>query len=148
MKEFMRRRFVPEHYKRDMYNKLQRLSQGNMSVDEYYKEMELLMIRTGTTEDPEATMARFFNGLNIEVQDRVEMVVYYNIQDLVHQVVRAKQQIKRRQVSTISGNTWRRSQHKNEDVGPSSRETSSNRSHGSVQKDASKSGLTMVDSSA
>ena len=74
-----------------MYNKLQRLSQGNMSVDEYYKEMELLMIRTGTTEDPEATMARFFNGLNIEVQDRVEMVVYYNIQDLVHQAVRAEQ---------------------------------------------------------
>ena len=151
MKEFMRRRFVPEHYKRDMYNKLQRLSQGNMSVDEYYKEMELLMIRTGTTEDPEATMARFFNGLNIEVQDRVEMVVYYNIQDLVHQVVRAEQQIKRRQVNIVPSttlNTWRRSQYKSEDVGPSSRATSSNRSHGSVQKDASKSGLSMVDSSA
>ena len=135
MKEFMRRRFVPGHYKRDMYNKLQRLSQGNMSVDEYYKEMELLMIRTGTTEDPEATMARFFNGLNIEVQDRVEMVVYYNIQDLVHQAVRAEQQIKRRQVNivpTTTLNTWRRSQYKSEDVGPSSRAISSNRSHGSV----------------
>jgi hypothetical protein len=71
MKEFMRRRFVPEHYKRDMYNKLQPLTQGNMSFDEYYKELELLMIRTGTTEDPEATMAHFFNGLNIEAQDRV-----------------------------------------------------------------------------
>ena len=151
MKEFMRQRFVPEHYRRDMYNKLQRLSQGNMSVDEYYKEMELLMIRTGTTEDPEATMARFFNGLNIEVQDRVEMVVYYNIQDLVHQAVRAEQQIKRRQVNivpTTTLNTWRRSQYKSEDVGPSSRATSSNHSHGSVQKDASKSGLSMVDSSA
>ena len=51
MKEFMRRHFVPEHYRRDMFNNLHRLSQGNMSVDEYYKEMELLMIRTGTTED-------------------------------------------------------------------------------------------------
>ena len=114
-----------------MYNKLQRLSQGNMSVDEYYKEMELLMICTGTTEDPEATMARFFNGLNIEVQDRVEMVVYYNIQDLVHQAVRAEQQIKRRQVNIVPTtilNTWRRSQYKSEDVGPSSRATSSNRS--------------------
>lgn len=137
MEEFMRRRFVPEHYKRDMYNKLQRLSQGNMSVDEYYKEMELLMIHIGTTEDPEATMARFFNGLNVEVQYRVEMVVYYNIQDLVHQAVRAEQQIKRRQVSTVSNttlNTWRRSQHKSEDVGPSSRTTTSNRSHGSMQR--------------
>jgi hypothetical protein len=55
-----------------------------MSIDAYYKEMELLMIRTGTIEDPEATMSRFFNGLNVEVQDHVEMVVYYNIEDLVH----------------------------------------------------------------
>ena len=43
MKDRMRHRFVPEHYKRDMYNKLQRLTQGTKSVDEYYKEMELLM---------------------------------------------------------------------------------------------------------
>jgi hypothetical protein len=48
MKELMQHRFVPEHYKRDMYNKLQQLTQGTKSVDEYYKEMELLMIRTYT----------------------------------------------------------------------------------------------------
>jgi hypothetical protein len=52
------------------------------------------MIRTGTTEDPKATMSRFFNGLNVEVQDHVEMVVYYNIEDLMHQVERAEQQLK------------------------------------------------------
>uniref|UniRef100_A0ACD6ATB4 Uncharacterized protein n=1 Tax=Avena sativa TaxID=4498 RepID=A0ACD6ATB4_AVESA len=96
MTELMRRRFVPEHYKRDMHNKLQQLTQGTKSVDEYYKEMELLMIRTKTREDPEATMSRFFNGLNLEVQDRVEMVTYYDLQDLVHQAERADQQIKRR----------------------------------------------------
>ena len=54
-------------------------------MDEYYKEMELLMTCTGTTEDPEAMMSQFFNGLNIEVQDHLEMVIYYNLQDLVHQ---------------------------------------------------------------
>jgi hypothetical protein len=39
-------------------------------------------------------MSRFFSGLNVEVQDRVEMVVYYNIEDLVHQAERAEQQLK------------------------------------------------------
>jgi hypothetical protein len=63
MKDLMRHRFVPEHYKRDMYNKLQQLTQGTKSVDEYYKEMELLMIRTGTREDIEATMSRFFEWI-------------------------------------------------------------------------------------
>jgi hypothetical protein len=63
-------------------------------VDEYYKEMELLMIRTGTREDIEAMMSRFLNGLNFEVRDRVEMVYYNDLQDLVHQAERAEQQIK------------------------------------------------------
>jgi hypothetical protein len=94
MKELMRHHFVPEHYKRDMYTKLQQLTQGTISVDEYYKEMELLMIRTGTREDVEATMSRFLTGLNFEVRDRVEMVYYNDLQDLVHQVERAEQQIK------------------------------------------------------
>jgi hypothetical protein len=57
MKDLMRHCFVPEHYKRDMYNKLQQLTQGTKSVDEYYKEMELLMICTGTRKDIEATMS-------------------------------------------------------------------------------------------
>jgi hypothetical protein len=57
MKELMRHRSVPEHYKRDMHNKLQQLTQGTKSVDEYYKEMELLMIHTQTREDIEAMMS-------------------------------------------------------------------------------------------
>ena len=73
MTELMQRRFVPEYFKREMHNKLQQLNQGSKSVDEYYKEMELLMIRTGTREDAEATMSRFLNGLNYEV-DRKSVV--------------------------------------------------------------------------
>jgi hypothetical protein len=57
MKDLMRHHFVPEHYKRDMYNKLQQLTQGTKSMDEYYKEMELLMICIGTKEDIEATVS-------------------------------------------------------------------------------------------
>jgi hypothetical protein len=100
MTELMRRRFTPKHYTREINDILQLLSQGNMSVDEYYEEMELMIIRTRMLEDPEATMSPFFNGLNVEAQDRVEMVIYYNIQDLVHQAGHAEQQIRRCQVAT------------------------------------------------
>ena len=37
MKKIMRRRFVPSYYHRELHNKLQRLTQGSKSVDEYYK---------------------------------------------------------------------------------------------------------------
>jgi len=53
MKQVMRRRFVPSSYQRDLRNRLQMLKQGKRSVDEYYKETELLLVQTGIREDPE-----------------------------------------------------------------------------------------------
>ena len=64
MKLVMRKRFVPNYYYRELYNKLQGLVQGSKSVDEYYKEMEVAMIQANIEEDRESTMARFLNGLN------------------------------------------------------------------------------------
>ncbi|RVW50081.1 hypothetical protein CK203_106827 [Vitis vinifera] len=58
MKATMRRRFVHSHYYRDLFQKLQSLTQGYRSVDEYHKEMKLAMIRANVEEDREATMAR------------------------------------------------------------------------------------------
>ena len=40
---------------------------GNRSVEEYYKDMEVAMIRANVEEDREATMARFLVGLNREI---------------------------------------------------------------------------------
>ena len=55
----MRRRFVPNHYYKDLYLKLQGLNQRYKKVNEYHKEMEIAMIRVNVVEDREATMARF-----------------------------------------------------------------------------------------
>jgi hypothetical protein len=45
MKMLMRKRFVPSHYYRGLYQKLQNLRQGSKSVDDYYEEMEVAMIK-------------------------------------------------------------------------------------------------------
>uniref|UniRef100_A0A2N9EVS7 CCHC-type domain-containing protein n=1 Tax=Fagus sylvatica TaxID=28930 RepID=A0A2N9EVS7_FAGSY len=63
MRAIMRRRFVPSHYYRDLYQKLQSLTQGYRSVDDYYKEMEIALIRANVEEDREATMARWNGNL-------------------------------------------------------------------------------------
>ena len=34
------------------------ISQGSRAVDEYYKELEMLLMKTNVQEDTEATMAR------------------------------------------------------------------------------------------
>ena len=73
MKRIMRKRYVPTSYTRDLKFKLQKLSQGNKGVEEYYKEMKVLMIQAKIEEDEEVTMARFLNGLNSDIHDVVEL---------------------------------------------------------------------------
>ena len=42
-------------------------------MDEYYKEMEILIIQAKIEEDLEVTMVRFLNGLNHDIRDVVEL---------------------------------------------------------------------------
>ena len=53
MKAIMRSQFIPSHYHRDLFQKLQSLTQGSKSVEDYYKEMEIAMIRANVKEDRE-----------------------------------------------------------------------------------------------
>ena len=62
MKEVMRHRFVPSYYERQLYKRLQGLTQGSRTVEEYYKEMEVLLIRTRTRESGEAKWQDFYMG--------------------------------------------------------------------------------------
>ncbi|KAL4271234.1 hypothetical protein GQ457_13G012410 [Hibiscus cannabinus] len=72
MKAIMRKRFIPTHYHRELLRKLQNLTQGSMSVEDYFKEMKLAMIRANIEEDQETTIASFISGLNPEIADTVE----------------------------------------------------------------------------
>jgi len=45
------------------------MTQRNRSVEEYFKEMEVTMIRTGMNEENEATMTRFLNELNHDIRN-------------------------------------------------------------------------------
>ncbi|PUZ60902.1 hypothetical protein GQ55_4G211200 [Panicum hallii var. hallii] len=93
MKREMRRRFVPAYYSRDLHLKLKRLVQGTRSVDEYFQELEMCLLRTGITEDEESTMARFLVGLNKPIADKVNMTNYTCLTKLIHFAKRAERQI-------------------------------------------------------
>ena len=92
----MRKCFVPSHYHHDLYHKLQNLRQGNQSVEDYYKEMEVIMLRADIVEDREATMARFLSGLRAEIADKVEMYHYVEIKDMLEKALKVERRLKRR----------------------------------------------------
>ena len=73
MKIVMRKGFVTSHYHRDLHRKLQTLTQGSMTIEDYSKEMKIAMIRANVEEDHEATMPKFIGGLKMEITDVVEL---------------------------------------------------------------------------
>ena len=120
MKTVMRKRFVPTYYYRELYNKLQNLKQGNRSVGEYYKEMEVMMIRANIEEDREATMARFLACLNRDIHNAVELQHYVELEDMVHMAIKIENQLMRRGSNTRpsqnpSTSAWKMNQWKKDE---------------------------------
>jgi len=104
MKRIMRKRYIPASYNWDLQLKLQRMTQGNKSVEEYFKEMEVTMIRAGMNEENEEIMARFLNGLNYDIRDVVELQEYVDIEDLLHKANQVEQQLRRKGIIRKSSN--------------------------------------------
>ena len=82
-------------------DKLQRLRQGSMSVEEYRQQMELLLLRAGLREEERTSIARFLSGLNMEVRDKVELLPYRDLDELVQLCIRGEQHRKRTSLQNL-----------------------------------------------
>jgi hypothetical protein len=65
-------------------------------MDEYFKEMEIAMIRANVIEDREATMAKVLNKLNRDIANVVELQHCVELEDMIHIATKVERQIKRR----------------------------------------------------
>ncbi|XP_070052350.1 uncharacterized protein [Nicotiana tomentosiformis] len=121
--DWERKRFIPSHFQRELQQRLQTLKQGSMSVDEYFKAIDMAMIQANCMEEEEATMARFLNGLNKEIVDVVELQQYVTIDELVDLSVKVENQNKRKQASSWKGrsNTISKKPWSNQEMKSSSR---------------------------
>ena len=71
-------------------DKLQRLRRQSMSVEEYRQQMELPFLRVGLKKKERISIARFLSGLNMEVRDKVELLSYRDLDDLVQLCIRVE----------------------------------------------------------
>jgi len=92
----MRARFVPQHYRKELLMKLQRLHQGIQSVDAYFKELETILIKIDMHESEESKMGRFVSGLRRDIQDVVELYEYSSLEKLVHLAIKVESQISKK----------------------------------------------------
>jgi hypothetical protein len=96
LKWVLRARFVLSYYARDLINKLQQLKQGAKSVEKYYQELHIGMLRCNLEEREDAAMARFVAGLNHEIQNILEYKDYANITRLFHFNCKAEMEVQGR----------------------------------------------------
>lgn len=65
-------------------------------MDDYYKEMEVVMIHANIDKYSKTTMEKFLSGLNHEIANVVELHHYVESIDMVHITIKVERQLKMR----------------------------------------------------
>jgi len=99
LKTHMNRKFIPKGYKQHTYNQMFSLKQNNLSVSEYMREFEQLLLRSSSHELQEQTVARFLNGLNPLFAKKVEIQTYFTLDDVCMIALKVEKQKKKRRFS-------------------------------------------------
>ena len=96
IKTLIRARFVPSYYRRETLLKLQRLQQGSICVNEYFKMIESILLKVGLQfESEEEKVARFVSGLRRDIQDLVELYEYSSLDKVLHLAIKVETQLQK-----------------------------------------------------
>jgi len=97
MKSKLQARFLPPTYVQDCYSQLHNLNQASMSVEEYTREFEKLLIKCDIQEPEEKTIVRYLEGLDPRYSNVVELQAYTSFGDVCELAHKMEQQNKARQ---------------------------------------------------
>ncbi|XP_010519189.1 PREDICTED: uncharacterized protein LOC104798708 isoform X2 [Tarenaya hassleriana] len=93
MKILMRRRYVPQHFLRELRYKFRNIVQGKKTVEGYFREFEQLLNYLEIDGNEEAIMTHFLDGLQDRIVRKVEQKVYNDLHDLVDAAIHIEQQM-------------------------------------------------------
>ncbi|XP_074305943.1 uncharacterized protein LOC141641168 [Silene latifolia] len=94
LKKHLQKRFMPRDYEQEQYLKLTFLSQGNLSVTDYIKEFERLIMVCDLEEREEMQIARFIKGLSPSLAQRVEVQNFLDFNDVCKLALKFEKQDK------------------------------------------------------
>ena len=75
MKGKLKGKFLPSHYLQENNSKLHHLKQGSLSVEEYSRAFEELLIKCVLKEDEEQTFVRYLGGLDERIVHVMEFTL-------------------------------------------------------------------------
>ena len=89
MKTKLKAHFLPPTYIQNNYSLLHHLTQGSMSVEEYTREFEKLLIKCDLQEVEEQTIVRYLGGLDLKYAHVIEFQAFTTLDEvcvLAHKV--------------------------------------------------------------
>jgi hypothetical protein len=101
LKTAMHQRFVLPSYQRDLRKKLQRLDQRDMSIQDYYAELQKGMIRAGVHEDAEDKICYLYGGLRTKIQDIIDYKEYNTVNRLFQLAMLEEKELQGRQPTRL-----------------------------------------------
>jgi len=94
MKSKLKARFLPPTYVQDCYSQLHHLNQGNLSVEEYTREFEKLVIKCDLQEPEEQIIVRYLGGLDPRYANVVDLQAYSTFDEVCVLADKVEQQRK------------------------------------------------------
>eukprot|EP00253_Pinus_taeda_P031959 PITA_31959 len=78
------------------YTALWNLSQKGMTIQEYTKEFYRVNLRAGYTKDTSEKIARYVNGIRMEILDEISILSPRSVEEAFQSVVKAEEKLNRR----------------------------------------------------
>lgn len=103
MVEKLRGKFFPSDYQLSLFRQMQNLRQRSLTVKEYKEEFYKVSIRVRQIQDTYEKVARYINGLGMEIQDEISVLFPQTVEETYHMVLKAEEKLMRNQSSKSRG---------------------------------------------
>ena len=92
----MRAKFSPKDYQLTLYSQMQNLRQRLLTVREYTEEFYKVNLRAGYVEESAEKIARYLNGLQMEIQDEISMISPRTMEEAYQCALRVEENLLRK----------------------------------------------------
>eukprot|EP00253_Pinus_taeda_P024796 PITA_24796 len=99
----LRGKFLPSNYQQTLFRQMQNLRQRSMIVKECTEEFYIVSTRAGETQDADEKVARYVNGLRMEIQDEISTLSPKIVEEAYQMALRAEEKLMRKQFARGRG---------------------------------------------
>jgi len=89
-------KFLPKDYQLSLYKQMQNMRQRLLTVREYTEDFYKVNIRAGYTEESSEKVARYVNGIRLEIQDEMNLFSPNSVEEAYQCALKVEEKLNRK----------------------------------------------------